>query len=148
HSIIVCGLSMGAILDIHHAARHPREVTGMGLLRADAVARRLGHPLVQRAVCAHHAKVVRRSGQFCRARPWGIKDARLRALVERATSGDSSMAGIAALPGSLLLELRWLVQHVKDELARVRQPALIVHPREDDRASLRNMHYLQSQLGG
>src|SRR5262249_20315112 len=30
-SIIVCGLSMGAILAIHHAARHPREVTAMGL---------------------------------------------------------------------------------------------------------------------
>jgi len=86
---------------------------------------------------------------FAERHPWGIKDARLRALVERAiTSGDSSKAGIAALPGSLMLELRWLVQHVKDELARVRQPALIVHPREDDRASLRNMHYLQSQLGG
>jgi len=47
-----------------------------------------------------------------------------------------------------MLELRWLVQRVKEELAHVCQPALIVHPREDDRASLRNLHYLQSKLGG
>ena len=47
-----------------------------------------------------------------------------------------------------MLELRWLVQRVKEELAHVCQPALIVHPREDDRASLRNMHYLQGKLGG
>src|SRR5262245_56575053 len=47
-----------------------------------------------------------------------------------------------------MLELRWLVQRVKEELAHVCQPALIIHPREDDRASLRNLHYLQGRLGG
>ena len=30
----------------------------------------------------------------------------------------------------------------------MRQPTLIVHPREDDRASLRNLDYLQTNLGG
>jgi len=70
-------------------------------------------------------------------------------LVEQAiTSGDSSQAGIAALPGSLMLELRWLIREVKREIGSVRQPALIVHPREDDRASLRNLGYLQCSLGG
>ena len=47
-----------------------------------------------------------------------------------------------------MLEMRWLVQHVKQELACVSQPALIVHPREDDRASLRNLNHLQSNLAG
>jgi len=47
-----------------------------------------------------------------------------------------------------MLELRWLVQRVKHEVGEVRQPTLIVHPREDDRASLRNLHYLQASLGG
>jgi carboxylesterase len=86
---------------------------------------------------------------FAERDPWGIKDQRLRALVEQAIrSGDSSRAGIAALPGSLMLELRWLVKRVKQEVATVAQPTLIVHPREDDRASLRNLHYLQSCLRG
>ena len=47
---------------------------------------------------------------FAERDPWGIKDPRIRALVEEAiVSGNSSQAGIAALPGSLMLELRWLV---------------------------------------
>ena len=33
-------------------------------------------------------------------------------------------------------------------MADVAQPALIIHPREDDRASLRNLHYLQEDLRG
>ncbi len=86
---------------------------------------------------------------FAERDPWGIKDRRLRELVKTAiTSGDSSQAGIAALPGSLMLEFRWLVQQVKKEAGDVRQPTLIVHPREDDRASLRNMNYLQRNLSG
>ena len=148
-SIIVCGLSMGAILAIHHAASHPCEVTAMGLYAPTLWLDGWGIPWYSALFALITQKWYADLVNFAERHPWGIKDARLRALVERAiTSGDSSKAGIAALPGSLMLELRWLVQHVKDELARVRQPALIVHPREDDRASLRNMHYLQSQLGG
>ena len=86
---------------------------------------------------------------FAERDPWGIKDPRIRTLVEQAiSSGDSSRAGVAALPGSLMLELRWLVKQVKKEVGQVQQPTLIVHPREDDRASLRNLEYLQTNLAG
>jgi carboxylesterase len=40
------------------------------------------------------------------------------------------------------------VSVVKPELGRVRQPALIIHPRNDDMASLKNAYYLQANLGG
>jgi carboxylesterase len=80
---------------------------------------------------------------------WGVKAPHIRARVQRAiTSGQSERAGIAALPGSTMLELRWLVRKVRDELGNVRQPTLIVHPRQDDRASLRNLEFLQNKLGG
>lgn len=41
-----------------------------------------------------------------------------------------------------------LVADVKPHLKQVRQPTLIVHPREDDMASLKNAQYLQTNLGG
>jgi carboxylesterase len=47
-----------------------------------------------------------------------------------------------------MLELRWLVRQVQREIGKVCQPTLIVHPRDDDRASLRNLDYLQSNLRG
>jgi carboxylesterase len=44
--------------------------------------------------------------------------------------------------------MRRLVAIVRGELGRISQPTLIVHPRHDDRASLRNAAYLQSALAG
>jgi carboxylesterase len=44
--------------------------------------------------------------------------------------------------------LNALVSVVKRNLGKVRQPALIVHPREDDLASLENAYFLQRNLGG
>ena len=63
-------------------------------------------------------------------------------------SGDSTGAGLPATPGGAVLEHRRLVDVVKRELGNIHQPALIVHPREDDYADLDNAWYLQRHLKG
>jgi esterase/lipase len=39
-------------------------------------------------------------------------------------------------------------RHQPFKVGHVREPTLIVHPRKDDRASLHNLDYLQTNLGG
>jgi carboxylesterase len=86
---------------------------------------------------------------FTERPPYGIKDHRLRALIAEALhSGDPSKAGFFSIPGGPMIELRWLVDDLRKRLADVKQPVLLLHPREDDRASLRNSTYLQKHLGG
>ena len=46
------------------------------------------------------------------------------------------------------MELRYLTQSVNRVLGLIRQPTLVMHPREDDRASLSNVTHLQKRLGG
>jgi carboxylesterase len=148
-AIVVGGLSVGAILALHLAAMRPESISGLALYAPSLWLDGWGVPWRARLFRLVTAKWCADWFPFAERHPWGVKDERLRALIERAIkSGDSSRAGIAALPGSLMLELRWLVQRVKQEISAVRQPALIVHPRQDDRASLRNLTYLQASLGG
>jgi carboxylesterase len=149
NGVVVGGLSVGAILALRLAVARPDSVSGLALYAPSLWLDGWGVPWHATLFRLVTAKWFADWFPFAERHPWGIKDERLRTLVERAIkSGDSSRAGVAALPGSLMLELRWLVQKVRSEIAEVRQPALIVHPRQDDRASLRNLHYLQSGLGG
>jgi len=150
-TIVVGGLSMGAVLALHHAAQHPRDIVALALYSPSLWLDGWGIPWYTTLFGLITQKWLADYVTFAERDPWGIKDPRIRSLVKQAiSSSDSSRAGIAAVPGSLMLELRWrwLVQRVKREISEVRQPSLIVHPRQDDRASLRNLEYLQNNLGG
>ena len=46
------------------------------------------------------------------------------------------------------MEFRYLTKAVNRVLGLIRQPTLVLHPREDDRASLSNVEHLQRRLGG
>jgi carboxylesterase len=147
--VIVGGLSMGAVLALHLAAERPDEVHGTALfaptLKLDGWSVPWYSVLFNLVRNRRMADLV----TFYEREPYGIKDPRVRGLVMAAlNSGDSSKAGQFSNPGRVMLELRWLVDTVKRELGGIRQPALIVHPREDDRASLHNAAYLQGALGG
>jgi carboxylesterase len=63
-------------------------------------------------------------------------------------SGDAGAAGVFSTPMRSMAHFNTLVAEVKPRLGQVRQPALIVHPRDDDIASLKNAQYLQANLGG
>jgi carboxylesterase len=148
-TIVVGGLSMGAILALHHAVQYSDDVSALALYAPSLWLDGWGVPWYSSLFRLITQRWFAQIFPFAERDPWGIKDPRIRALVEQAIkSGDSSQAGVGALPGSLMLELRWLVQRVKEEVAKIKQPVLIVHPREDDRASLRNVSFLQDNLGG
>lgn len=147
YTVVAGGLSMGAILALHHAARHPQDVSALALYAPPQWLDGWGVPWYSSVFRLLTQKWL--ADYSVERDPWGIGDPRSRALVEQTISGDDgSQVGAPAVPGNLLPELRWLVRSVQRELAHVRQPALIVHPRADDRATLRNLDYLQSNLGG
>ena len=148
--ILAGGLSMGGILALHLAQNRPDGVQGLLLLRADPEARRLvdalafGVPAVRAAAAgaaragAGRARSLRHQGR-ARARAWSCRACR---------AAIPAQAGIFSTPLRSFAHFNSLVAAVKPDLGKVRQPALIVHPRDDDMASLKNAQYLQANLGG
>ena len=47
-----------------------------------------------------------------------------------------------------MLEHRWLVRALKPMISRIAQPSVILHPREDDIADMRNAWFLQRTMKG
>jgi carboxylesterase len=140
---------MGGILALLLAQRRPESVHGLLLyaptLRLDG----WSMPWYSRILHYVRPTPIRLELEIPEHEPYGLKDERVRALVVSAMqSGDPSQAGIFSTPLRSFANFNALATVVKRGLRRVRQPALIVHPREDDIASLKNAHYLQTHLGG
>ena len=148
-TVIVGGLSMGAVLALHLAAQRPGDVHAATLFAPTLRLDGWGVPWYSALFNLVRHRKTADLITFSERHPYGIKDPRVRALVMAAiNSGDSSKAGQLSNPGRVMLEMRWLVDTVKRQLGGIRQPTLILHPREDDRASLRNAACLQRSLGG
>jgi carboxylesterase len=148
-TIVVGGLSMGAILALRLAAAHPRRVHGLALFAPTLWYDGWSIPWYRFLLRMFIKTPVAQRYRFTEREPYGIKDERIRAVVAGAMlAGKSDEAGIAHTPARSIRELWRLVDTVRRDLPSIKAPALIVQAREDDISALSNAVYLQRRLGG
>lgn len=147
--VVVGGLSLGAILALHLAARRPKEVRGLALYAPTLWYDGWSIPWYRFLLKLAVYTPIGTRYRFLEREPYGIRDERIRAhLVAAMLSGDSSEAGLVGTPGPALRELWRLVAAVRPELPSITAPAVLVHARHDDISSLRNSTYIAGRLGG
>lgn len=148
--VFVGGLSMGSLLSMYLAAQNPGKVSGLLLysttLRYDGwnMTRLapLSHWLMRIPFGVHLCKFVEKS-------PYGIKNPRLRAIIEKQMlAGESDSAGLLMMSGVSVRELHRLIAKVKQSLPGMTTPALVLHSREDDITSSWNADYIERRSGG
>ena len=145
--VVVAGLSMGSLLSLAAAQKHPDKVAGVGAL--STTFRYDGWSIPSYTRLAFLLPLFRllgigRNSVFMEAPPYGIKDEALRArIVEQMNSGDSSAAGLPGNPWWSVIELRALSAHVMKNLPQMRSPCLVLHAREDDISSVSNAHDIE-----
>jgi carboxylesterase len=148
-TIVVGGLSMGAIMALRLAAVHPTRIHGLALYAPTLWYDGWSIPWYGFLLRMFIATPVAQRYRFKERHPYGLKDERTRAIVAGAMlSGKSAEAGIECTPSQSIRELWKLVDAVKKDLPSIKTPALIVHAREDDISALSNAIYLQRRLGG
>jgi carboxylesterase len=147
--IIAGGLSMGGILALHLAHCRPGEIHGLALYAPTLKLDGWSMPWYSFLLRLVRPSGIRLEFNLPEHEPFGIKDERLRAFVVGSMlSGDSSEAGVFSTPLRAFANFNSLVSIVRRELGQITTPALIMHPRDDDIASLDNALYLQRKLGG
>lgn len=149
-TVVIGGYCAGAVLAMKVVLDRQDEIAGLfvhsPVLWYDgpsvpAYARFLLRPLLSTPL-RHHYSLPTKA-------PYGIKDERIRRVVEESyLSGNSSTFGTLGTPASSLHQMNELVKAVKPRLSEIKLETLIIHAREDDYASLRNPTYLQRHLGG
>ena len=147
--VIAGGLSMGGILALNLALQRPEGVDGLALyaptLRLDG----WSMPWYSRVLRYIRPTPLRLEINLPEHEPYGIKDERIRAfIVKSMLSGNAGEAGVFSTPLRSFANFNSLVARVKPRLGEIKVPALIMHPRDDDMASLGNALELQRKLGG
>jgi len=147
--VFVGGLSVGAITALLLAARNPKLVQGTVSYAPIFWLNGWVMPWYARLFGLVHHKRFANMLRFEDAEPHGIKDARVRDLIANALkSADNSVSGLPYTPGGAVLEHRWMVKAFMREAGKIKQPSLVLHPREDDHADINNSEFLQRSLGG
>jgi carboxylesterase len=147
--VIAGGLSTGAVLALMLAAKHPAKVQATALLAPTLWLNGWMIPWYARFFKLISHKAIANLFSFPHHDPHGIKDSRIRDFIQRARAASgTAAAGHPVTPGGAVFEHRHLVNAVCKLVPHIRQPALIVHPLEDDYAALSNAKYLTGKLAG
>jgi carboxylesterase len=148
-TVIAGGLSMGAILALDVTLKRPDRVHGLALFAPTIKLDGWSMPWHSRILSFVRPTRWRSKIYLKEHPPYGIKDERIRAfIVNSMVGGDSSTAGVFSTPLHSLAEFNGLALKVKRRLGEIKLPTLILHPREDDMASLNNSIFIQRKLGG
>ena len=148
--VFVGGLSMGAVMSMYLASEHPGQVAG--LLMYSTTLRYDGWSINKLAFMTPLLMKIPFGVHLCsfeEKTPYGIKNQRLRAIVERQMkAGESSNAGLLTMEGITVRELHRMNAVVKKRMPSITTRALVVHSIEDDITSRWNADYVERHLGG
>ena len=147
--VIAGGLSMGAILALNLAQRHPGAMHALMLLAPAFKLDGWSMPWTSGLLNAVKPWMLPFDANLAEHPPHGLKDERVRAFIVGAMhTGVAGEAGTFTTPLRAFAEFNALASETKAQLQTLTQPALVIHPRDDDMAHMRNACYLQEHLGG
>ncbi|WP_020085328.1 alpha/beta hydrolase [Hyphomicrobium zavarzinii] len=147
-TVIVGGLSTGAVLSLLLAARHPDKVHAVALYSPTLWLSGRQIPWYVPLFRLIDNKWFANLFRFPVPLHVGIKDKRVRDFIRNAMAAEGSKVAQVSTPGGAVLERRRLAKQVMKTLGSINQPVLILHAREDDYAGLDNAAYLQRELAG
>lgn len=147
-TVIVGGLSTGAVLGLMLAARNPGKIAGLALYSPTLWLNGRQVPWYARAFRVVTFRAFADLITFPAPLDFGIKDQRLRDFIKKALAAPGAPAVPFSTPGIAVLERRRLVDAVLPLVASLDLPVLMLHPREDDYADLSNASFLQRKMKG
>jgi carboxylesterase len=150
-TLVVAGLSMGALLAVLLAAEDSR-IAGIALLSPTLCYDGPSIPRTRHLLpLAHVFPFLGRFLYWTETPPYGLKDQRLQRRitrsVEAAKRGETNQFGLFRTYVGAIRQLNLMIREVRSKAASARCPALVLHSVEDTVTSVRNAEEIHGLLG-
>jgi carboxylesterase len=147
-SVCVSGLCVGAVLALDLAAQRPGQVAALSLLSTTLFYDGWSLPWYQFLAPLAYYSPLRYRYSYRERHPYGVKNESLRKWIAREMSEKTtSIAGASSLPMTAVYQAKKLAHHARRALPTVTAPALVVHAREDDVASVKSARFVVENIG-
>lgn len=147
--VIAGGLSTGALLALELARNRPEQVHGLSLFSPSIYLDGWAMPWYMPWLHYLRPSPLKIDIKLRERSPYGLKDERVRALAVRGMQeGNSKETGFFFTPLRTMMNFNALAAKVRAKLGQIDTPTLILHPREDDVASLANAMEIQRKMAG
>src|SRR5258708_34132799 len=147
-SVSVSGLCIGAVLALDLAAARPGQVAALSLLATTLAYDGWSLPWYQFLAPLVYYTPLRYRYSYRERHPYGVKNESLRKWIAREMAEKTtSIAGASSLPMTAIYQAKQLIRHVRRVIPAVNAPALVIHAKEDDGASLKSAEFVLENIG-
>lgn len=147
-SVSVAGLCIGAVLALDLAAARPDDVAGLSLLSTTLAYDGWSLPWYQFLAPLAYYTPLRYLYSYRERHPYGVKNESLRKWIAREMSENTtSIAGASSLPMTAVYHAKKLIRHVKRIMPEIDAPALVIHAKDDDVASVKSAEFVLDNIG-
>jgi carboxylesterase len=147
-SVCVSGLCVGAVLALDLAAKRPGQVAALSLLSTTLAYDGWSLPWYQFLAALAYYTPLRYRYSYRERHPYGVKNESLRKWIAREMSEKTtSIAGASSLPMTAVFQAKKLIRQVRRAIPAVNAPALVIHAKEDDVASLKSAEFVLENIG-
>jgi carboxylesterase len=147
-SVSVSGLCIGAVLALDLATERPGKMAALSLLATTLAYDGWSIPWYQFLAPLAYYTPLRYRYSYRERHPYGVKNELLRKWIAREMAEKTtSIAGASSLPMTAIYQARQLIRHVRRVIPAVNAPALVIHAKEDDVASLKSAEFVLENIG-
>lgn len=146
-TVSVLGLSMGSVLAMVAAQRHPRPLTGLVLLSASLAYDGWSIPWYRALLAISRWLPFIKNYRMKESEPYGVKNEEMRAAIKSALKlKNIAESGAGEIGFDLIKQGQLLIREARDNAHLIDCPTLIVHAVDDEVVDIRNAEWVYQEI--
>ena len=146
-TVSVVGLSMGAVLGMVAAQRHPRALAGLVLLSVSLAYDGWSMPWYRGLLEISSWLPFAKNYRLKESEPYGVKNEEMRASIKAALNTQNiSESGVGEIGYGLIKQGQYLIREARENARLIDCPTLVIHSVDDEIVHIRNAEWVFREI--